>query len=312
MGEVFTDPEVDGTVHWQDRTEGEIMPGKLSVENLNGPGLTLLFPLYARALETAREDALFQDRYAVEMVRQIDFDFRRFDRMPEGRSFGRKDMLTGIAVRTRLIDSVVLDVLRDQPRVLVVNLGCGLDARFFRLDNGQMGWIDVDVEEVIALRRMFFDESERYQMLAASVLDPGWLDLAGIQNDRPTLFVAEGTLMYFQPRQVEALFNRLAERCPGAVLCFEVMGSGLAGKIHPTVRCLDREIVCPWGIDDYESLEAWHPGLKLASARLFVDHHRGRWSLRIRLLARLFAGQKRRYGGAIVRMNISADEEKEA
>lgn len=36
------------------------------------------------------------------------------------------------------------------PEGLVVNLGAGLDTRFYRLDNGTITWIDIDLPEVVA------------------------------------------------------------------------------------------------------------------------------------------------------------------
>ena len=38
------------------------------------------------------------------------------------------------------------------PQAAVVHLGCGLDTRFERVDNGQVEWFDLDIPDVMALR----------------------------------------------------------------------------------------------------------------------------------------------------------------
>jgi O-methyltransferase involved in polyketide biosynthesis len=45
--------------------------------NLNGIAETLLIPLYVRAVESQRPDAMIKDDKAVAMVKQMDCDFSR-------------------------------------------------------------------------------------------------------------------------------------------------------------------------------------------------------------------------------------------
>lgn len=96
--------------------------------NLHGVEETLLLPLWARAAETERPDALVRDFMALEFIKRIDYDLGHF----------RRDWTSqvAIAVRTRLIDDAVQAFLKRHPDAVFVNLGAGLDCRFFRLDNG--------------------------------------------------------------------------------------------------------------------------------------------------------------------------------
>ena len=52
---------------------------KHATDKLIGVPETMLVPLYARALETQRENGLIRDDHAVEMVAKIDYDFAKFD-----------------------------------------------------------------------------------------------------------------------------------------------------------------------------------------------------------------------------------------
>jgi O-methyltransferase involved in polyketide biosynthesis len=48
-----------------------------------------------------------------------------------------------------------------------VELGTGLNTRFERVDNGTVHWIDLDLPDTIALRRRYFADTERRQMVGA-------------------------------------------------------------------------------------------------------------------------------------------------
>jgi O-methyltransferase involved in polyketide biosynthesis len=42
---------------------------------------------------------------------------------------------------------------------VAVHIGCGLDTRFDRVDNGQVVWYDLDLPLVIGLRRKLIPET---------------------------------------------------------------------------------------------------------------------------------------------------------
>jgi O-methyltransferase involved in polyketide biosynthesis len=181
------------------------MPGKTNVprtlsHNLSGVAETLLIILYIRAMESQRPDALFKDEQAVALVRQMDQDFLQ-------KKLVKVDEETRVAIvlRSREIDRYVRDFLARRPAAVVVHIGCGLDARFARVAgrNDQVEWYDLDLPEVIELRRKLIgDEGARYHFLAGSVLDSAWLDRVSVHRERPFLFLAEGVFMYFEEAQV--------------------------------------------------------------------------------------------------------------
>jgi O-methyltransferase involved in polyketide biosynthesis len=159
---------------------------KVSTAKISGIPITLFFPLYARAMETGRKDANFKDSHAVRIKDAIDFDFSIFERMKGKLSFSRSDMLTGISIRTKLIDDFVTAFLKENPDGLIINLGCGLDSRFQRLDNEKITWVDMDLPEVIEIRKQFFEESGRYRMAGASILDESWVEASKAHSGRTT------------------------------------------------------------------------------------------------------------------------------
>jgi O-methyltransferase involved in polyketide biosynthesis len=132
------------------------MPTKQSVQ-LGQVEETLLVPLYARAVETRRKRPILKDAKAVEMVESIDWDFERM---------GQRWRMMACVMRTAAFDIRVADFLRRHPDGTVVEIGCGLNTRFERLDNGRVHWFDLDLPDSIELRRRFFTDSERRTALA--------------------------------------------------------------------------------------------------------------------------------------------------
>jgi len=277
------------------------MNAKISSKNLNGIPITALFPLYGRAKETNKKNHLFQDPYAVKIMEQVDFDFSIYENMSATR---KNEMLAGIAVRIKILDDYTKGFLGQYPDGLVVNMGCGLDTRFFRLDNGKINWIDVDLPDIIQLRETLFEKKDRYKMLATSVLDQNWLNEIRVEKGRRVMIIAEGTLMYFEEQEVKALFNQLIEKFPKAKFCFEVMGSKLQGKVHPSVAVLGIDVKCPWGIEDIESMEAWNSKIKLVNATSLMDQYRERWPFIHLAVTSIFPSIKRKMGHSIVQMEI--------
>src|SRR3989304_1026738 len=116
-----------------------------SAVNLQGVAQTLLVPLACRAIESIRPDAIIHDPRAVEVYNALG---------------GNSDFLMGMGgvdvfvtmMRVRQFDRFACAFLASNPDGLIVDLGCGLDTRFNRLDDGQMIWLGVDLPEVIGLR----------------------------------------------------------------------------------------------------------------------------------------------------------------
>ena len=80
---------------------------------LSGVAETLLIPLYNRAMESQRPDAMMKDEKAVEIVAQMSYDFdqARKIRMTEGNKVAR-------IMLTREIDRYARDFLGRHPEFL--------------------------------------------------------------------------------------------------------------------------------------------------------------------------------------------------
>ena len=153
---------------------------------LNGTAETMLQCFYARAMHSRNPKNKFRDTKAEELIDRIDYDF----------SNAKKDtaMSGGIVVRSVVFDELVSDFIRKNPDCTVVNIACGLDTRFYRMDNGKITWYNLDLPETIEVRDSIYQESGRVSTIACSVLDPAWADQVKVRGK--ILFIIEGLTMY--------------------------------------------------------------------------------------------------------------------
>ncbi len=224
-------------------------------EDLSAVSETMLATLYSHAIESSRSDALICDPRAQELAARIDYDFVRHQ-------MGQEDQ-AATCVRLRQFDRFAQAFLAAHPDGVVVHIGCGLDTRFDRVDNGRVMWYDLDLPPVIKLRRKLLDETSRYKMIASSALDLAWLDVADVYSGRPFLFIAEGVLMYFSDDEVRRLVLALQERFSGAELVFDVASPLVVWLQNLSLARSKADFRMRWSLRRYDALEAWSPGIRL-------------------------------------------------
>ena len=245
---------------------------------LEGVEETLLIPLWARAEETRRPDALVRDPYALEMVGRLAYDFGKFK--------GDQASQTGIAIRTAVLDEAVGSFLAAHPGGVVLNLAAGLDTRFYRVGEPAARWYEVDLPNAAALRRQIFgacgydaEETDRHRFIAGSVLEPAWLDAVEAAPGTPVLVIVEGLLMYLTREEIRTLLHSLAVRFPGAEALLEVFGRLATGNTWWFRSVSRTQARFAGGIDDPRELEALDPAVRVRDATYLLDRHPERWGL---------------------------------
>jgi len=236
---------------------------KISLKSSNAVAETLLIALHARVLEAQRPAPLVRDDQAPAVAAQIDYDFSRF-------ALRDHDQTTTI-MRLREFDRRAIAFLARNPQAVVVHIGCGLDTRFDRIDNGRVTWYDLDLPEVIELRRRLIGENDRCTAIGCSAFDSRWLDLVGPHPGRPFLFLAEGVLPYFDPGQVRELVLTLLQRFPGCELVFDALTPFMIGLHNLELRLSRVGARLRWGLRRERDLEAWGECIRLLEAWYYFD-----------------------------------------
>lgn len=234
-------------------------------QKLSGVSETLLLPLYTRALESQRPDALLRDEQAVGMVGQIDYDFKRI------RLQGHDAI--ALIMRVKKFDQYARDFLARNPDGVVIHIGCGLDTRFDRVDNGRVEWFDLDMPDVIQLRqKLIVGKCERYHLLATSVFEDSWMEEVKRFKPHPFMFLAEGVLPYFEEIQVKSLFLKLSDRFPGCeMVCdahtpFAIRANNL--QLAYITRVSAR---LHWGLRHGRDVETWGEGIGMLDEWFYFD-----------------------------------------
>jgi O-methyltransferase involved in polyketide biosynthesis len=201
---------------------------------LDGVAETALWTLWFRAVEMRRSDGVLSDPLALEILERIDFPHEgRFGRLFPGQSLA-------MALRVLTFDAEVRRFLDRHPDGTVVALGEGMETQFWRVDNGTVRWLTVDLPESVALRRQLVPANDRMRAVAGSALDPAWTE----QVEPPVIITAQGLLMYLPRADVHSLIAMCARHFPGGRFVFDaippwlarLVSRGTAGYQPPPLR----------------------------------------------------------------------------
>lgn len=234
---------------------------------------TLLIPLYMRAKESRRgSEAILRDDMAESLVDVIEYDYSKFDNAPLSE--------VGCVVRGWYFDNAVRRFIASKTSPVVVNVGCGLDTRYQRIGDygGKAVFYELDLPDVIELRRSLIPEPDNDRYISASLLDTDWLDRLRQSHPRGHfIFVFEGVLMYFYEMQVRQVLHAIASRFGGGEVWFDVCGTMMSRRgVKPdSMRDSKAEIRC--GISDGRLVERWEPLLSLIEQANYMKFYRRRW-----------------------------------
>ncbi len=164
---------------------------------------TALMVAAARAVESDQPDAFIRDPFAALLAG--DRGMAIFRAMPHPFM-----MQFGVGARTRFIDELLLEALAAHPIGTVLSVGCGLDARPWRLDlPSDLRWIEVDFPDMLDYKESILSGETprcRRERLTADLNDPGQRQaLYTAAGAAPALMITEGLLMYLPAATVDAL-----------------------------------------------------------------------------------------------------------
>jgi O-methyltransferase involved in polyketide biosynthesis len=224
------------------------MTEKLEID-LGNVEKTLFLPLWGRAQETKKQKPLLVDETAVRIIEQVELDFSQMALNVDDIS------KIGWIKRSLICDQVIKGFIEKYPEGTLVNIGCGLDTTFERTDNGKMKWYDLDLPDVIELRRQFIKEIDRREFIASSFLDKQWLD--DIEVIGKVLFISAGVFYYFEEETIKDFVIQLIEKYPYSELLFDAtspLGVKLANKKVIESSGLDEKSHLIWGLEKKEDI----------------------------------------------------------
>jgi O-methyltransferase involved in polyketide biosynthesis len=252
---------------------------------VSGIALTSFLTLYCHAIDAQSKDPILNDTASAGIATALDKMLAgspdKLARVLLARRI-RRSLVNHIAMRAKRYDEYFGEFLARCPGGVVVNIGCGLDSRFARADNGTVQYYDLDLPAIMAIRKQFFKETDRYHTITSSVLDFSWMDTVS-EHQGPFLFLAEGVFMYLLPEDVRALVLKLKDRFPGSELVCEVVNARwLSGPFKGFLNFKMRrqlhfgnDVTYHSGLSHSEEMEEWGPGIRFLDDWSYLDSYRG-------------------------------------
>jgi O-methyltransferase involved in polyketide biosynthesis len=221
---------------------------------------TMLMTLSGRATQSQWKDPILRDPWAEEAMQHIDYDMSKTLKGVSSWSLWKDIGCTIIATRAATFDQLTTTFLADYPNAVVLQVGCGMDSRVFRVDPpSSVQWYDVDYPDVIDLRRQLFPERDAYHQVGAPLAELHWLD--EVPRDQPGLLIAEGVLHYLSETEVKALLNAVVAHFPNGQMIFDICNSMIVKRTGSNVG--GTGATYKWGLDDPQDIKQLEPKLEL-------------------------------------------------
>lgn len=200
--------------------------------NLSSTASTLLITLYSRA-NLSKKNMIIKDEKSEEIIQLTGYSQKKLKL--------RKSYQIFLAIRAKLIDDYTQNFIdKYNGDCTVIQVACGLDSRYFRLNNPRVKWYDLDLYGTIELRKKFYKQTSNYKMIESNVCNFTWIDkLDPLDRKKPTLIIAEGLFMYLSKDDNYHFFSSLDKYFNDIDIIFDAF-SPLAVKLSKYIGTLKR------------------------------------------------------------------------
>jgi O-methyltransferase involved in polyketide biosynthesis len=184
--------------------------------NLSEVSQSAILALTSRVVESEKKNPTFNDPMAIycfDRLMSISSEKEKNRIMKWKKMYARwpgQDAKARV-LTTRSFDNIARLFIENNPGCTVINLACGFDTRFWRIPNNKCKYIELDLPEVIALKREILKDHLNYELMDCSVLDTAWIDKATSNGNSNFLLLAEA-LFYYLPKQAVTGFLEVIAR----------------------------------------------------------------------------------------------------
>lgn len=219
---------------------------------------TLLLPLTARIVETKHKNGILSDPKSVEIGENLNFNYRQIENKIT--EIG----VAGLATRAVQFDLQIKSFQQQHPKGKILTLGAGLDTYYYRCDNGQNQWYDLDLEDSMHLRKQLLPiPNERVHYITKSLFDVSWIkDIGPIEEG--LLILVPGVFPYFEEEEVMNFLKIIAPQLAGANILFDIISN--FGKIIINQKFKEsgmNDVQLKWAAIDTQEFEKWSPNIKV-------------------------------------------------
>lgn len=200
--------------------------------NLSSTASTLLITLYSRA-NLSQKNMIIKDEKAEEIIQLAGYSQKKLKL--------RKSYQIFLTIRAKLIDDYTQEFIQKyNGNCTVIQVACGLDSRYLRLNNPNVKWYDLDLYGTIELRKKFFKQTQNYKMIESNVCNFTWINKIDPDDlNKPTLIIAEGLFMYLSKEDNINVFSSLGNHFKDVDIIFDAF-SPFVVKLSKYIHTLSR------------------------------------------------------------------------
>ena len=233
---------------------------------------TLMIPLMGRVIAQKKFPNLINDPTAEKIIKKIDYDFSSQEKKMTS-LFGVYGALE-VSQREYDLEWEINDYLKSNPKASVVNLGCGLDDLFNRVNNGECRGFNIDFEDVITARNELLPPLENEKNIIHNINDTEWF--SEIPHENGVIFVGLGLFYYFTFDEVKSLFTKMTEHFTTGVIAFDITNKrGLKLMLKTLVKdSAISDIDSYFHIKDVNELNSWTNNFKRVSSKSYMNGYR--------------------------------------
>lgn len=178
---------------------------------------TLFIPLAARIYVSKKFPEYFYDEKSLALEKYI---------IEENKpKFYSEYTQMASAARYYNIDAMIIKFIKANKKCNIINIGAGLDTSYFRINNENARFYEVDLPEVMEIRREILGEYDNEILISSDMFNFEWAK--NIDKTLPTLIISSGVFQYFYEAQVLEFIKMLKDNFSNSELIFD--GTNEAG-----------------------------------------------------------------------------------
>ena len=222
---------------------------------------TLYIPLAARVYVSKRFPEYFFDPKSLELEAAIPGDSIQ--------AGSNEYTMIASAARYHNLDEMARTYVAAHPACNIVNVGCGLETMFWRVgpDALDARLYEMDLPEVIDVRRRILGAPERDELIAGDALDLSWAGC--IDTSLPTLIIVSGVFQYFHNADVLGFIAGAKEAFADAELIFDATNTKGLEYVNKYVKKTGNASALMYCAIDDPAAFAYEAGCELVEVRPF-------------------------------------------
>jgi O-methyltransferase involved in polyketide biosynthesis len=181
------------------------------MEKLSGVSKTLFIPLVARIFASKKIPEYFYDPKALSLEGYLP------DESVQKKS-SEYSLLASVA-RYYNLDSMVKAFISKNAKCNLVYLGAGFETAYYRLNETKAIFYEIDLPEVINVRRDILGESPNEVLIAVDIFNLDWSK--EIDQTNPTLLVVSGVFQYFKEDKILKFISDIKANFSNVELIFD-------------------------------------------------------------------------------------------